>query len=261
MRACGGNAVLEPGWTQYDRRLIYATYDVTALVACRRTGHDTIDPTQLCVQGNQTAGIILGNGWPGHLGNTPTVKLLIKFEYSATSATYVTSHPASWTGSWQGPILLDDIYGGETYDARREIPGFGTCPDADADSSCPDVGPLPDAVDAMSYENPSTKHAVLSSQMMPPIRALQLLPPKEITNPHQGIKVVDFGQNIAGWGRLTLKKCPVGKRIKLSFAEVLHQTTHSDVKCSGNGNAEDAASSLLDPLHNCTWVKGMVNMQ
>ena len=27
----GGNAVLEPGWTQYDRRLIYATYDVTDL--------------------------------------------------------------------------------------------------------------------------------------------------------------------------------------------------------------------------------------
>ena len=96
---------------------------------------------------------------------------------------------------------------------------------------------------------------------MPPIRALQLLPPKEITTPHPDVKVVDFGQNIAGWGRLSLKKCPAGLQLKLSFAEVLHQTTHPGTKCNGHGNAEDAASGLLDPLHNCTWVAGMVNMQ
>ena len=113
----------------------------------------------------------------------------------------------------------------------------------------------------MAYEDPSTAHAVLSSQMMPPIRALQLLPPKEITTPHPDVKVVDFGQNIAGWGRLSLKKCPAGLQLKLSFAEVLHQTTHPGTKCNGHGNAEDAASGLLDPLHNCTWVAGMVNMQ
>jgi hypothetical protein len=73
--------------------------------------------------------------------------------------------------------------------------------------------------------------------------------------------VVDFGQNIAGWGTLTLKKCPAGLQIKLSFAEVLHKTTHPGVKCDGTGQDEDAPSSLLDPLHNCTWVSGMVNMQ
>ena len=260
----GGNAVLEPGWTQYDRRLIYATYDVTDLVACPQSemGRNTDDLTQLCVKGDQTAGVMLGNGWPGHLGHTPTFKLLIKFEYSVTSPTYVTSNAVNWTASWQGPILLDDIYGGETYDARLEIPGFGSCPDAQSGSaSCSQLGPLPGAVDAMAFEDPSTMHAVLSSQMMQPIRALQLLPATEIMTPHHGIRVVDFGQNIAGWGRLALKKCPVGLQLKLSFAEVLHQTTHADIKCSGSGSAEDAASGLLDPLHNCTWVKGMVNMQ
>ena len=156
-------------------------------------------------------------------------------------------------------------YGGETYDARLEIPGFGApnpCPDAHPDSpSCPPLPPLPEAVAAVAYEDPSTAHAVLSSQMMAPIRALQLLPPKEITTPHPGVQVVDFGQNIAGWGRLSLKKCPAGLQLKLSFAEVLHQTTHPATKCNGTGNAEDAASGLLDPLHNCTWVAGMVNMQ
>jgi hypothetical protein len=73
--------------------------------------------------------------------------------------------------------------------------------------------------------------------------------------------VADFAQNIAGWGRLTLKKCPAGLQIKMSFGEVLHQTTHAGIRCTGTGNAEDAASSLLDPLHNCSWVSGMVNMQ
>lgn len=266
-KKAGGNAVLEPGWTQFDRRLIYATYDVTDMLACPRTGRTHAqDPTQLCVKGNQTAGIALGNGWPGHLGHTPTAKLLIKLEFEdEPSSSYVSSNEASWSGSWGGPILLDDIYGGETYDAREEIPGFhgaDTCPDAHPDSpSCPELGPLPDAVGAVAFGDPSTKHAELSSQMMEPIRALQLLPAKEITSPHHGVKVVDFGQNIAGWGRLTLKKCPAGLQIKLSFAEVLHKTTHPGVKCDGTGNAEDAPSSLLDPLHNCTWVAGMVNMQ
>ena len=99
----------------------------------------------------------------------------------------------------------------------------------------------------MAYEDPSTAHAVLSSQMMAPIRALQLLPPKEITTPHPGVQVVDFGQNIAGWGRLSLKKCPAGLQLKLSFAEVLHQTTHPGTKCNGVGNAE---------VHNHCWHLG-----
>ena len=106
-KKAGGNAVLEPGWTQYDRRLLYVTYDVTDLVAC--TGHDSTSPTQLCVQ-NQSAGLLLGNGWPGHLGHTPTAKLLIRLEYESDAPSYVTSNAASWQGSWRGPILLDDIY-------------------------------------------------------------------------------------------------------------------------------------------------------
>ena len=140
------------------------------------------------------------------------------------------------------PAIIARTDGGETYDARLEIPGFGApdpCPDAHPDSpSCPPLPPLPEAVAAAAYEDPSTAHAVLSSQMMAPIRALQLLPPKEITNPHPGVQVVDFGQNIAGWGRLSLKKCPAGLQLKLSFAEVLHQTTHPGTKCNGHGNAE-----------------------
>jgi alpha-L-rhamnosidase len=211
----GGSAVLEPSWTQYDRRLNYVSYDVTDFMACPKTKHKNgAGSTQLCVRGNQTAGIRLGNGWPGHLGHTPTAKLLIKLEFdknqegiSATtpagpSYEYVTSGAAGWHGSWKGPILLDDIYGGETYDARLEINGFGSvadadgqdrwCPDAHPDSaSCPQpAGPLPDAVDATPYADPSTRHAILSSAMMEPIRALQLLPARQITTPHPGVQVL-----------------------------------------------------------------------
>ena len=50
------------------------------------------------------------------------------------------------------------------------------------------------------YDDPSTRHAVLSSQMMKPIRALQLLPAKEVMAPHPRVTGIDFGQNIAGWG-------------------------------------------------------------
>ena len=251
-KKAGEDAVLEPGWTQFDRRLLYVTYDVSDLFRAPN---------------NQSVGVALGNGWPGHLKHVPTFKLLLKFEFGPDSTNadreplYITSTPSNFQGTWKGPIQLDDIYGGETYDARLEITGFGGEIDRAARR-----GPLPDAVAAVAYEDPSTAHAVLSSQMMNPIRALELLEAKEITSPHAGVTVVDFGQNIAGWGRLTLKNCAAGTTIKMSFAEVLHATNHSKIKCDGICDdglpcSEAQTSSLLDPLHNCTWVAGMVNMQ
>ena len=125
--------------------------------------------------------------------------------------------------------MLDDIYGGETYDARIKVSEAST-------------GPLLEPVGTVVHKDPSTAHAILSSQMMSPIQKMQLLSAQSIMTPHAGITVVDFGQNIAGWGRLTVKKCPRGQLIKMSFAEITHQTNHPNHKCNGTGNAEDAAS-------------------
>ena len=55
----GGNAVLEPGWTQYDQRLLYVSYDVTALLDDNTTSASTTRGQQ-----QQQLHVELGNGWP-----------------------------------------------------------------------------------------------------------------------------------------------------------------------------------------------------
>ena len=239
---------------------MYATYDVTAMIQ----------------SGANVVAAVIGSGWPGHVpdggkvqdysGHTPTFKMLLKIEPEvAGAAQYITSAAGpggNWTGTFDGPILLDDIYGGETYDATKEMPGW--------DSAGFDVdGAAATWVPAMERKDPSIAHAALSSQLMPPIRARELLPGKVLATPLPGgLKVVDYGQNIAGWGKLSISGCPRGTTIKMSFSEVLHVTDHAPEKCgcppgtdASSAAAETCASSLLDPLHNCTWVKGMVNMQ
>ncbi|MEU1183177.1 family 78 glycoside hydrolase catalytic domain [Streptomyces sp. NPDC005820] len=113
--------LLPPGWTNYDARLNYLTYDVTHLVAR--------DPAV-------TLAAVLGNGWyNGRISDGSTyyskkgnslalkAKLLIRYGDGATQ-TVVTRADGGWKATDTGPYRADDIYDGQTYDARRELPGW-----------------------------------------------------------------------------------------------------------------------------------------
>ena len=94
-----------------------------------------------------------------------------------------------WTTS-TGPIMFDSIYGGETYDARAEKPGWDT-PDYDDSGVGHGARWLPP---------PGGK---LAAQMMPPIKADRVIKPVKLTEPKPGVFVFDMGQNIAGFAELT----------------------------------------------------------
>jgi len=118
--------LLTPGWTNYDTTTNYLTYDVTDLVAGR---HDV------------TLGAVLGNGWYNgrisDVNNTHNTKyyssdgnplalkakLLVRFA-DGSSQRVVTEPGAGWKATDAGPYRADDIYDGQTYDARMEIPGW-----------------------------------------------------------------------------------------------------------------------------------------
>ena len=119
-----GDHLLDPGYTRYDKRALYVTYDVTD--ALRR--------------GKNAVGVILGNGW--YNVQTRAVwdfhkapwraapKLLMQLRVEYTDGRIETIGTDSrWTTS-DGPITFNSIYGGETYDARAEKPGWDT-PDYD----------------------------------------------------------------------------------------------------------------------------------
>ena len=112
-----GDHVLDPATTDYHKRTLYVTYDVTDLL---RPGANAV-------------GVMLGNGWycePGRMKYGRSPRLLMQMHVDlADGGTAVVKTDQTWKGS-RGPITRNDIYGGETYDARLEKSGWAA-PDYD----------------------------------------------------------------------------------------------------------------------------------
>jgi alpha-L-rhamnosidase len=199
-----GNQVLDPGWTDYLKRVLYSTYDVTDQLK----------------RGQNALGVMLGNGWfdplPlrlwGHInprdnltiGNPRVIVQLVVDFTDGTSQTVVTDE--SWKVG-NGPILRNSVYLGEVYDARKEQPGWDR-PGFD-DSGWPQ---------AVSATEPLGS---LRAQSAPPIRITRTLKPVKLTEPKPGVWIFDLGQNFAGWARLRVQG-PAGTRMRLRYGELLY---------------------------------------
>lgn len=194
-----GDHVLDPGTTSYDRRVLYVTYDVTPYLQ----------------EGGNMVGAILGHGWYG----SPQLRLQMHVELEDGTSTEILSQ----SGPWQvgtGPIVANSIYDGETYDARRELPGWDQ-PQAER----PLAGQAGGDVESTSqWARPHVANPPggrLVAQTMPPIRVVETLVPREITEPRAGISVVDFGQNFSGWARIHVQGTR-GTEVRLRYAETLY---------------------------------------
>ena len=194
-----GNAVLSPGLTHYTKRAFYVTYDVT---------------TQL-KRGSNALGVWLGNGRffaPRCTSPTRTLtygypKLLLQLEIDYADGTRDTVvSDGTWRLTCDGPIQANNEYDGETYDARREIPGW-------ASTGFEETAWQP----AQLVDAPG---GTLSAQTAEPIRVTGTLKPVAITEPKPGVFIVDLGQNLVGWCRFTASG-PAGATVKLRHAETL----------------------------------------
>ncbi|MCX6895815.1 MAG: family 78 glycoside hydrolase catalytic domain [Verrucomicrobia bacterium] len=192
-----GDAVLDPGQTTYDVRALYVTHDLTKSLA----------------PGTNAVGVMLGNGFMGQslafgmvsLANgKPALIAKIVVDY-ADGTTQIVATDESWKVE-TGPVLFDNVYAGETYDARLERKGWSAAGFAAADWQ-------PAAKAAPVTTN-------LQAQMIPPIRVIRTLPPQKISAGENGKWIFDLGQNIAGWARIRLK-APAGTQLTLKFAEAL----------------------------------------
>ena len=193
-----GDQVLTPGWTSYDHHIQYQTYDVTALLR----------------RGNNAAAVLLGDGWyRGNLGfsgqrNTYGTKLalLVQINVSLADGSSQTIVSDSGWKSATGPVLMSDIYDGETYDARLEKDGWRSPGYQDSSWG---------AVRIAEYPKNN-----LVAPAGPPVRRIQELRPERILTTPSGETVVDMGQNMVGWIRLKAGG-PAGTAVTLRHAEVL----------------------------------------
>lgn len=193
-----GKRVLDPAFTTYPKRVLYATYDVTSMLN----------------EGPNAIGAMLGGGWatlqiPGgtykRYYKSPALMLQLNVDLQGGQHFSLTSD-GSWKAT-QGPILSDSIYNGEVYDARRETSGWDR-PGYD-DSAWKQAVVVPDS------------RGILSAEMMPPIRVVDEIVPRSITNPKPGVYVYDMGQNMSGWARLCVRG-PRGTRVTMRYAELLY---------------------------------------
>ncbi|MEP6731999.1 MAG: family 78 glycoside hydrolase catalytic domain, partial [bacterium] len=193
-----GDHLFSPGWTSYDKRLQYESYDVTPLLT----------------QGANAVGATLGDGWyRGRLGfngkrNTYGTRLGLFAQlvvHYADGRTQVVGSDASWKAA-TGPIVMSDIYDGETYDARLERSGWSKAHYDDRDWR--------------GVRTLSGISATLISPSGPPVRRTQELKPVKVLRTPAGETVFDLGQNMVGWVRLKVSG-PAGSVVRIRHAEVL----------------------------------------
>ena len=200
-----GDHQLDPGQTDYEKVALYSPYNITNLLK----------------KGENAVGVMLGNGryaqdWssvPGVLERVqiyknalPKVILQLEIQFENGSCKKLVTDE-TWKTA-KGPIIENDIYNGEIYDARLEKPGWDRFGYDDSQWGKAKIAVPPGG-------------QLVSQCTFPPIKAIQTIPPIAMTNLIQDVCVYDFGQNFTGWVRLTVRG-PRGTEVKLRFAELLH---------------------------------------
>ena len=200
-----GDFCLAPGHTDYTKRIQYQTIDVTSLIK----------------NGANTVTCELADGW--YRGSCGAFGLLnqygteTKFYFQLElygkdgKVTRVLSDE-TWAWSNDGPITFADNKDGEVYDARKK-------PSYKGRAKVTSCGVTPTASDNV----PLSEHERLPVQ-------------KVITTP-SGAKVLDFGQNIAGYIEFSVK-ARAGQKLKLSFGEMFDENgefTQKNFQCVKKG--------------------------
>jgi alpha-L-rhamnosidase len=218
--------VLNPAVSDYRKTVLYSAYDVSSLMQ----------------KGENTVGVMLGNGaynirsvggrysWGGgkSMGN-PCFMVQIHILYNDGSETLVASGEG-WKYT-AGPVTFNNIYGGEDYDARKEIQGWASAGTDDSGWQ-----------DAVIVPGPGGK---LKWQSVP-IEVTETLRPIAQTRPSKGVYLFDLGQNIAGWWRIEAKG-KAGQTIRVRGAETLNNTLFPKPLEEGD------SLSVKHRYHSHTW--------
>lgn len=223
-----GDRVLEPAHTYYnndqpfhlDSRVLYAAYDVTSYLQ----------------PGKNAFGVMLGNGWYSadtDVGSSPVARtpyadgprLMMQANTELDGGQKITmASDSDWKVS-TGPITYNDLFHGETYDARLEQSGWTNVGFNDS-----------------SWENASVAEAPsgkLTAEMLPPSRVTETIPVQKMLVPREPemfarTYIYDFGQTFSGWVRITVSG-PKGAKVVLTYGSRIY----------GEDNSLDNRSNLL----------------
>jgi alpha-L-rhamnosidase len=214
--------VLNPGWTDYRKTVLYNTYELKSALR----------------PGPHAFGVLLGNGmynvqptkgrYSKFTGSFGEPKLLLQLDVRYTDGTEQTIVS---DGSWKthaGPVVYSSTYGGEDFDARA----------------------LPSAWDQAGFAAEGWSPAVavtgpggeLRPQQAPPLVVAQTYHPVKVTMPKPGVTVYDLAENMSGWPAITVEG-HAGDTVRLLAGELLNPDG-TVTQRSANAFADDPV--LLD---------------
>ncbi len=190
--------VFSPTVSWYPERVYYNVYEVTSLLK----------------QKDNLLGVKLGNGRYFGMRDTrtqmfglPRLLAQLQIEYSDGSTELIVTDD-SWRVTSQGPIIANNEFDGEEYDARKEMKGWSK-------SGFDDSGwKQADLMDAPGGE--------LTAQPNPNLQVMEEISPIGITRLSDGRFIIDMGQNMVGWLRINNLKGKKDQPVVMRFAELLN---------------------------------------
>jgi hypothetical protein len=207
-----GNSELTPGWSNYRKTIFYDTYDVTPML---RPGSNAI-------------GVMLGNGMyrvldtPGRykkfVGSFGPPQCIAQLHLELANGKSIDVVSDETWKTHAGPITFSSTYGGEDYDARREMNGWDHAGFDDSNWS-----------PVVETDGPG---GALRPDLAPPIRIMHTYTPIRRTEPKPGVLVYDLGQNFAGWPAITVSG-PAAATVKLIPGELLNADRTVSQRSSG----------------------------
>ncbi|MGE5426356.1 MAG: family 78 glycoside hydrolase catalytic domain, partial [Methylococcaceae bacterium] len=183
----------------------------------------------------------------GYYGSKLALLAQLQINYTDGTSETIGSDP-SWK-STNGPILASDIYNGETYDARMEIPGWNAT--GFDDSKWGKVVALD-----------QSKKVLIAPQGVP-VKAIQEIKPVKMFTTPLGETVFDMGQNMVGWVRFKTQGSN-GDQITLNYAEVLDKAGNfytanlRSAKCTDEFILKGEGQEVFEPhftFHGFRYVK------
>jgi len=212
-----GNTLLAPGWSLYNKTCLY----------------DTLDLTSYLTNGNNSVGVMLGNGMYNVFATTnyskftgsfgpPTVIAQIYLYYTNGTSQVIPSD-TNWLATY-GPITYSHVYGGEYYDARLWPAGWNQA----------------------GFNASGWSHAIVTngpggtlrgqSRAVPPIAATQTLQPIWTNTITTNTIVYDLGQNAAVIPILTTHG-QAGAMVQITPAELTKSNGRINRNSVGGGTA------------------------
>jgi alpha-L-rhamnosidase len=227
-----GDDVLVPNQTNYGKRSNLMEQNIPLPDDFRRykVMYLAYDVKDMLKNGDNAIGGIIGNGfynpakyWAEGYG-TPRFLAQLYITYADGTEEIIVSDE-SWKAS-ESPILMDMVFYGEHYDARREQPGWNTA-----------------GFDDSAWQQVAVRKAPegeMVAHTAHPDRVMEKLKPIRIERMYNGNYKIDFGVEVSGWVRLSDVEGPEGHKIEIKYLSNEYSGDNSYI-FSGKGKENYAA--------------------